>query len=73
MSKLEDLLKDTNDNVVKGWAFRVVGDPDEGFKLLKLGAIETEDGTEDEWVATIHSMDSFMQFITEEATNKGEL
>jgi hypothetical protein len=26
MSKLSDLLKDTNDNIVKGWAFRTEDD-----------------------------------------------
>lgn len=66
MSKLSDLLQDTNDNIIKGWAFRAE-DGGESFKLLKLDAIESEDGTEDAWVATVYDMASFMEFMTGEA------
>lgn len=69
MSNLSDLLKDTNDNIVKGYAFRT-NDNGETFKLLKLDAITTEEGTEDELVATIYGMDSFMHFLAEECKSE---
>ena len=62
MSRLSDLLKDTNNNIVQGWAFRTE-DNGESFKLLKLDAIETEDEKIDEHVATIYVIEDFMQFL----------
>lgn len=70
MSKLSDLLKDTNDNIVKGWAFQL--DEDQNIRLLKLDAIETEeDGLIDEHVATIYVMEDFMKFLEEEVYSQG--
>lgn len=66
MGKLSELLENTNDNIVKGWAFRTE-DNGESFKLLELDVIETEDGTEDAWVATIHDMSSFLRFVEEQS------
>lgn len=65
MSKLSKLLEDTNNNIVKGWAFRS-SDNGETFELMKLDAIETEDGKGDAVVAVIYGMDDFMQFVAEE-------
>lgn len=68
MSKLQDLLEQTNEDVMKGWAFRT-NDNGESFELLKLGAIETEDGTEDSLVATVYAMDDFLEFVAQEVSD----
>lgn len=59
----DELLKQANNQLPNG--YKIVLAEDDSFKLLKIDEIETEDGTEDEWIATVYDMGSFTRFIAE--------
>lgn len=64
--KLAQLLDETNGRLSKDWKFEYDSDTGD-FKLLRLDVIQTDEGTENEWVATIHVMEDFWDFIDSEA------
>lgn len=64
--ELLQLIDEDNSRLPEGWKFEYDAET-EDIKLLKLGGIQTEDGSEDERVATIHVMEDFLAFIESEA------
>lgn len=74
MSRLKDKLIAQFGDMFPG--YRLTNADDGGLKLLKVGAIVTEDsGTEDEWIATVYNMGELfllMEYNRQIVNERGE-
>lgn len=64
----EELERTMEEKLIKEFSsifpgYRIEKSDDEGLKLLRVGSIETEDDSEDVWIATVYEMgELFMLF-----------
>lgn len=51
--------------------YRLEKSDDEGYKLLQIDGIETEDGREDVWIATVYEMDELLTLLNQQKRPEG--
>jgi hypothetical protein len=61
MNNLESRLVNEFSDMFPGYS--ITPTDDEGFKLVRYNAIETEDGKEGVWIATVYDMAELFMFL----------